>query len=66
MATPPVCRHCNTIPRVRRVNTRLPGTIAVDLALCDCDYVRCPAKTCRKPIRSTNVPHTCPHCNGRL
>jgi hypothetical protein len=63
-----VCTHCKTEPVVRHVQTSLPGTKAVDLALCDCDFARCQAEGgCGKPLR--NVPmhvHRCPHCAVRL
>lgn len=61
------CRHCKTVPVVRRVQIPLLGTKAVDLVLCDCDFPRCQAKGCGKPLR--NVPmhvHRCPHCAARL
>lgn len=61
------CWRCNTVPDVRRVHTAVPGARPVDLALCDCDWARCPHLNCRKTLRGYRQgSHRCPHCDGRL
>lgn len=65
MATATACPHCKTTPDVRRV--AIPGSVPVDLGLCDCDYLTCPAKGCGRRLRNLpNGSHKCPHCKAIL
>lgn len=59
------CEKCGTWPTVRRIKTTIPGTAAVDLALCDCDYVPC--SKCKRTTRGlpAGAKH-CQHCGARV
>lgn len=37
----PTCTHCGTTPVVKQLATTVPGTRAVAVALCRCDYLTC-------------------------
>jgi hypothetical protein len=61
----PTCPKCSTRPVGKVITTAVLGAKPVDLALCDCDYLRCPG--CSQVIRSLAMGvHTCPHCRRRL
>lgn len=64
---PVVCGRCHT-PRIyRRIQTRVPGTLPVELGICDCDFARCQRDGCQGTLR--HLPRTavtCPHCNRPL
>lgn len=61
------CPRCKTRPVRYWVQPAVTGAVPVELALCDCDYPRCPTTTCKKVLRGLPMhTHTCPHCKGRL
>lgn len=65
--TDTACKHCKTTPVVRRVHVQTPGSVPVDLGLCDCDFLTCTAKGCGKRLRDLPIgANKCPHCKAIL
>jgi hypothetical protein len=60
------CTHCGTQPVRQWVKPRIPGAVTVEMALCDCDRMRCPHPGCKRVLPGLRVPARCPHCNGPL
>ena len=61
------CRHCKTVPVVKRITTTVRGAKPVLLGLCDCDWRTCPNGQCKRLLRGLhpNVSR-CPHCDAWL
>lgn len=64
---PVTCGRCHT-PRVyKRIQTRVPGTVPVEIGICDCDFPTCQRDGCGKTLRHVAPSATrCPHCNRPL
>lgn len=55
------CPKCMTQrDPARRVHTKVPGARPVDMALCDCDFLRCRNVKCRATTRG--LPRGARHC----
>lgn len=62
-----VCTHCNSEPIVRTVHTSIPGSVPVQLGLCQCDWLRCKVQSCREILRNLPIgQNTCPNCQTLL
>lgn len=57
-----VCQHCKTAPVSRLVHVKTVGSVPVNLALCECDYLRCRNTKCRRVVG--NLPQGTTHCPG--
>lgn len=61
MTAPGTCPKCGTArDPVRRVVTTVPGARPVDMAMCDCDFLRCRNVKCKATTRG--LPKGARHC----
>lgn len=64
---PVICGKCHTERIYKRIQTKVPGTLPVELGICDCDFPRCQRDGCLRTLRGID-PHAtrCPHCDRSL